>query len=680
MIRQTYIFDTPSEIEFKAEEVENILLIDDPSKVNPFVSGSVETINADGVINGDLTSGFISDTMFNFSVSGEPYRNESGSVVLFDFNEPRKLYTIDVYQNNDNYAVDYRILGDNNSELIVVRGSKNSGLISHKFSNPTETNKIAFETTAINNNLNKYHILEISGEATRSFIEEKILSEEIAEISATSVVEPVENLFDNNSLTFWQSNNSFPQVISIEFEKEENVSEVRYISEDSSTFPTEWKMETSLDGSDFFTLSEKDFSNPVTSGDVTIDLNNVRTTKYLKWTINAGVGNKVRIRELIIKRKILPQLEKNTIQLKNKVTNSILNPLSLSAGTQNTDNVISNVVENDQNFWQSENTFTYNSGLVAYLGQEYVLVDLGEEETIHELSWSNNTGAGIAIDYKLSGSNDNITYSDILIRTGNSQTEGVKKFEDSVYKYRFYKLSITKSTDEFVRFNHISLKTRAFPEESNVLIPAIEADKVKSVVVNAETPFPATSLRYILQINGTKYWWDGSRWVESDGTATNSNDLETINNNLKSLDESFGENFKIATNILLLSDGTETPVIKTVEVETENSKNSVFIPNNMIRIKGFISGFPGVLSKPIEMNISLRRSSIVVEGETLGFAATVIKSDNSGYFDFLLPQTENANPEKARYSITIPQMNLRRERYTPAISSLSLSDWLSNNF
>ncbi len=674
-ILHTYIFDNEDELIYDSSLVQVRTTIDDITCINPFVSGTTSYYH---LVNGDLTSGVVgSGGVYNFVASGEPYRASpgSGDVYTFSFDTPRIIKKFDAYQNSDNYAVDYKILDANSGVIIAVAGSTNSGTISHRFVKPVETSAIHFEINAINENLTSYHLLEVSGEAEQLYTETSIENIDVQELSATSVVEPVEYLFDNNSLTFWQSNNSYPQEVQWMFKIPQNISEFSYVSEDSSTYPTQFELQVSNDGETFTTIHSRGPTNPVTSGSLVVEISPPITTSYLRWKINAGFTTKVRIREVDIKRIQFPQIDINEISLLKTTVNALEEAISLQATSESGSAVVSNLLINDSSNWQTLGVMNFQSGQVSYTGQVDILIDNGDSKTLDSIAFVNSDGAGLPVDFLIQGSDDNITYATIDSYTGNSQREMSIKYEDSINTYRFFRIRFTRSSDAFIRLNYLQLRTRSYPAEASVRFPSVQADSVSSIEVTSNTPFPATSIRYVINVDGNLYWWNGSAWVASSGNVSSSNDLVTVNTNLSKF--SFGENFNISPVAILLSDETATPVINSLSVKTANEKNSEFIPANMIRIKGFLSGYPGTLAKPIVMEISLRRSTIVIEGQTFGFNVTRILSDQSGYFDFMLPQTEFATPLKARYQIVIPAINFRSERWTPAQSTIDLAEWFS---
>lgn len=354
--------------------------------------------------------------------------------------------------------------------------------------------------------------------------------------------------------------------------------------------------------------------------------------------------------------------------------------MTVYSNTFNNPNVLANAFKADSKFWKSNNVFTAVSGTAIFNGSERIVFDLGLQKTLDAIKWQNNDGDGIPVDFAIHGSDDNVSFDLIREITGNANNRCNLSFSDEINTYRYYSITVTRSNAEYVKLNYISLETVSYPAEASVLLPEMYIDNINSFDLSYEIPFPSTDVRYIAFVNGKKYWFNGFEWIQSNGRSDNSNAYVEFNSNLSKLKEKFGENYLFSVSIVMVSDTTATPVLSYATVNYNNEKNSIFVPKNLIRIKGYLSGYPGTLRKPVEIEVYLKRSAIVVDKETITFNVKKIYSDDTGYFDFTLPQTENANPEKARYVIVIPSVNLRRERYTPAVSEISLSDWLSGNF
>ena len=130
VIRTIYTFDNANELDYNSGLIEIVTTIDDPTPINPFTSGALQTSGAIDVVDDvGLTSGYITNSGFVFVTSGDAFRS-SGELVNFDFGTLRRLRSISIYQNPDNYAVDYRIIADQ-GPIVVVRAATNSGTITH---------------------------------------------------------------------------------------------------------------------------------------------------------------------------------------------------------------------------------------------------------------------------------------------------------------------------------------------------------------------------------------------------------------------------------------------------------------------------------------------------------------------------------------------------------------------
>lgn len=288
-INASISFDNINELSFDDSLVSLVTTTSDGITENPFVSGNLITSGALGSVDGNVVSGYVTSPSFVEVVSGQPLENSSGEVVSFSFSEPQKLYSISILQNSDNYAVDYEVTANNGSlPLIKVYGSSNSGDINHLLANPELINSLDIKVTKINNNASTYEFVEISGEADSNLVVEKINRSDLDNVEATSVVEPVENLFDDNTLTFWQSNNSYPQEVIFTFKEIENIHKFNYVSEDSSTYPAEYELYKYNNTTNLYELIET--KSNLLSGTIDNTYHPPHSTNKIKWVIKSGIS------------------------------------------------------------------------------------------------------------------------------------------------------------------------------------------------------------------------------------------------------------------------------------------------------------------------------------------------------------------------------------------------------
>ena len=673
-VRHTHIFDTASELTYTASAIDVITTIDDPTLEDPFISGTVITSGAAAVVNSDTTSGYVTNPTFQLVVSGEPYASVSGEMMTFDFTEPRPLHSMTVYQNADNYAVSYSVLTGitgATDTIIDVADSTNSGNIYHEFAYPVETRYVGFNITEINPNLNTYHILEVSGEAKKAFTEIAVASTDVTSLTATTNVEPVAYIHDDDSLTFWQSNNSYPQDVIWQFGSTVNISSFSYVSEDATTYPTDYTLSVSQDGTTYTVINT---TTSYGSTIRTITFSPTHAAKYLKWTITGGNDVKVRIREVAVNQKAYQQLVVNEIKQTKTLTDQLPGAPGLSATSESGANVVGNLIYGTAGSWQTANVFTLTSGGI-YTGSEYVMVSFSDDETLDNITVEKADSLGIPVDFIVAGSADNASYTTIKTFTGNRQTSIDIDLTDSTNTYRFYRILFTASTDAYVKLDTMRFYTRAYATEAKVTLPEIMTDDVTSIGTTVTESTVLTGVKCHLIVDKKSYWFNGSVWATSDGTLSQSNDLTVINNNIESL--SIPQNAKIAIAPVFFSSGENTAILTSAEIVSSNLPNADFVPQNQVRIRGYVAGHT---TQPLEMHIHLRRSVIVIDGQTIGYTARVITSDSTGYFDFYLPQTELASPKKARFVIRIPSLSLRRERYTPAQDNLDLAAFIAGTF
>lgn len=655
-IVNSFIFDSADELVYDASKVEVITTIDDESSYNPFsFSGSVGT--------------------FGFSASGSPYVSTSGEIISFDFSEPRKLKSITVEQSPVNHAVSYKIRGGLNSSnevtLINVSGSVNSGNIYHLFSNPLELRYVDIVVYEVPEFSTTFTVVSVSGEANAPFTETKVTSAQIETITATSNVEPVENLYDSDALTFWQSNNSYPQEVIFKLREVTNLSKFEYVAEDSTTYPTAYTIYKSLDGSTYDSIYSSG-SISATSGSITF--NPLETAKYLKWKITGGNSNKVRIREVSIYKKSYDTIDVNQVRLKKTVSDVMALVPSLSSTTANGANVVSNLIAGVDGYWQSTSTFTPSNNF--FVGSENITFTFTSSTTIDNMVIKGYANDGLPVDFQLLASVDNSTFDVLADYIGNAQENVKIAFAETDHnEYLFYKLVFTKSTDAYVKLKEINFNTRTYPTLASVVLQGIVTDSIKSVnVTTSDVDLTNRDIKYTLNIDNRNFWFAGNAFVQSNGTFNQANTLDDLNANFEAL--TLNQNSKVALNAILSSNGMSTPVIESASMTSKNLANAPFIPSGQIRIRGYIAGHVG---KPLEMTVSLKRP-VKIDGQIVAYSANIIKSDNQGYFDFTLPCTETAVPAKEKFVVVVQPLNYRVERYTPNQTDIDLALWLGGTF
>jgi hypothetical protein len=479
-------------------------------------------------------------------------------------------------------------------------------------------------------------------------------------------------MIDDNDDTFWQSNNTHPHIIDVVFNEQKFVSTITYITEDNLAYPTELSVHGSIDGITYNLI--KTFTG-LTDGFNTLE-NIDYLSSHLRIVISNSSSNKVRIKEMLFYETVENSVDVNEITLKKKT--ATLHSIEAIPTTSDV-HLPSNMIDkNYSTMWESQAIFTGpgNTGMAG------VIMTFNEPAVLNSVRIRCGS-TGKPVDFSIVGYNG-MTSTEIVTFNGltlNDSEQYVFKFDNN-NAYISYTVRITRSTDSTVSISEISFDGYSYEfSNSHAILPEIYADSIQSFNTVEGNIHPiASTITYSVNIDGKNYWFDGSNFVESNLTFLQSNRLDEINSNTNKLNSLIKEENSSVKLIAVFNTTTgDSPVLKSVTYNYNNFSTREFTPSNMIRIRGYITGIT-TMKMPIKMEVSLLNSTIKLDGQTVGFSAKVIYSDSNGYFDFMLPQTELASPKKARFSVVIGDINFRRERYTPAITNISLSDWLNGNF
>lgn len=658
-IINSLIFDNTEEISYDASLVEVVASIDDTSSYNPF--------SFSGII-GNFTP-----------ISGAPSYSLSGEIIEFDFGSPRKIKSITIQQDPADYAVSYQLLASNDNfvsdtkVLTTVTASTNSGDIYHLFSNTIESRYLELVVFEVSEGNTSYIIYDVSGEANPPFSETFIPRVDVDSLTATSNVEPVDNIYDSNDTTFWQSNNSLPQEILFKFKAIKNLSKFAYVAEDNTTYPTAYTLLTSLDGNSYSQILTSG-SISATSGSV--DLVPTQSANYLKVRFTGSASNKLRVRDISLYEKSFPQIDVDQIKLKKIISDS-MSSITLLPSTQSGSASASNLIAGIAGDWVTASSMVSVSGAIVpqYAGYENLILSFAKKTTVDSIVMVGYVD-GMPVDFEIQGANEDGIYNTLRTFIGNSQSTIIVNFDDTEHnEYLFYRIAFTKSSSPYIRLREINFNIRSYATQSTVVLQEVVIDKLKNVDVTvSDVDLINRDIKYMLQIDNRNFWFAGQQFVQSDGSFNQANSLIDLNANIGYL--TLNQNSRVAIVAILSSNGIGTPILESASMTSQNLANPAFEAKGQIRIRGYIAGHVG---KPLEMTISLKRP-INVDGQIIAYTANIIKSDNQGYFDFMLPVTELATPAKEKFAIVVQPLNYRVERYTPNQSNIDLALWLGGTF
>lgn len=149
-----------------------------------------------------------------------------------------------------------------------------------------------------------------------------------------------------------------------------------------------------------------------------------------------------------------------------------------------------------------------------------------------------------------------------------------------------------------------------------------------------------TSITYALIVDDSETYWDGSAWVDGDGTVSQSSTEAQINTNAASLDLSEGA--RIRVKVYLTTDAFETPTLGSVSLDgdftlADSAPSECLVYGNLADILG----------ESVESaTVKFKRVGAVKHGtRTLLRSEASSTTDASGYFEISLVETETIDSE-----------------------------------
>jgi len=261
---------------------------------------------------------------------------------------------------------------------------------------------------------------------------------------------------------------------------------------------------------------------------------------------------------------------------------------------------------------------TYSAGSVSFTS--------GVEVTI-EINWDSATGDAYAfLDGTLIASVNSTAFTAASYVSGHRLSIG---HSGSTKAYKFTWLQITNTAANLTTHT-------AEVDPSNVLY--INADSA-SLLTNSSVSgnvmsFAATEVvsgsnlvKYVIQVNGTDKYWDGSAWSTSTGYAQSNTQAE-INTNVAMLDTG---NSAVKFKVYLYSaDGTTTPTVDDLTVSYDAADTSATEPT-FCYLEGYLYDFNGPVSgQLVEVRpvLGFANSEIFVSHDWQTFDTTA----SDGYF------------------------------------------------
>lgn len=182
---------------------------------------------------------------------------------------------------------------------------------------------------------------------------------------------------------------------------------------------------------------------------------------------------------------------------------------------------------------------------------------------------------------------------------------------------------------------------------------AIQAASL-SAYTESVTNTANTDLKIIIKVDGTLKYWNGSAWVDSDGTSSQASDAADVNSNLSSLD--LGQNSSVFVRwILTTTSNTETPQLS--ESSITYDFGGVETDTQECIIYGYIKDIAGQPVEGAVITFSLEKSSRSAYSEA---NANVIldpdvsaTTDATGYFEQPLVRSSEYESGTATYKVIL---------------------------
>ena len=165
-----------------------------------------------------------------------------------------------------------------------------------------------------------------------------------------------------------------------------------------------------------------------------------------------------------------------------------------------------------------------------------------------------------------------------------------------------------------------------------------------------------TQIYFTLDVDGTQKYYDGSAWVDSDGTIAQSNTISVLTDTvIQDLDIQLGANI-IPIVKLVSTDGKNTPEITNLSINYDFWAEPP-TGTNKCYVYGYIENAQGVPAQSVKITAQLNTSAKDVNGQILSVNVFETTTNINGYFELLLANTEELTAiegnDKVRYIFNI---------------------------
>jgi hypothetical protein len=216
-----------------------------------------------------------------------------------------------------------------------------------------------------------------------------------------------------------------------------------------------------------------------------------------------------------------------------------------------------------------------------------------------------------------------------------------------------------------------SLTAQIYPIDDPV-IELAQSFRIEELLLFLETVVKTglDDIKYNLKKDSLWHYWDGSAWVVSDVTYTETNDVADIISNISAF-----TNSAIAFNVKIFlhsDDGTTTPSISQLEItydfsgEEEDSLNIVSVYWYSRNADGSVNTSP-VYAELSSDNVKYKENVMVAQTKL-----SVTPDSITGYAELLL--LDNYNMEDSAYYSIIQNSKVLAKIYVPVVSGALLWD------
>lgn len=211
-------------------------------------------------------------------------------------------------------------------------------------------------------------------------------------------------------------------------------------------------------------------------------------------------------------------------------------------------------------------------------------------------------------------------------RTGGDQGDNLQFRDIHYFKTQLFTSNYTAPTKNF-----------ATTSPTVVNKSSITSDELVSFAQTTAATLGSDSISYNVVLNGQDKYWNGSAWVNADGTVSQANTAVDIQEFLPELSIAAAARVQIKAH-LTSSDGVTTPTLTTSTLTYNDYTGEQTFINNCL-VYGYITN-NGVAVEGAKLRFSA--DSFFQDNNYIKINSTVV-TDSNGYFEVSLPETTSAS-------------------------------------